>query len=103
MSRELVFLPEVSRDFIEAFNYYEGLSPGRGGARFEGAFKQGLAEIQAGVITHLRAVEHFHRVLLPRFPYTLYYHLSGERAIIVGVLYSRFHPRKIEATLKRRV
>jgi hypothetical protein len=27
MSREVVYLPEVSRDFVEAFAYYEALSP----------------------------------------------------------------------------
>jgi hypothetical protein len=30
MSRELVFLPKVSRDYVEAYDYYEGLSPGKG-------------------------------------------------------------------------
>jgi hypothetical protein len=28
MSRELIFLPGLSRDLIEGFNYYEALSPG---------------------------------------------------------------------------
>jgi hypothetical protein len=51
MSRKLIFLPEVSRDFVEGFNYYETLSPGRGGARFEAAFKQALRQIEAGTIT----------------------------------------------------
>jgi hypothetical protein len=38
MRRELDFLPEVSSDFVEAFNDYETSSPGRGGARFKAAF-----------------------------------------------------------------
>jgi hypothetical protein len=48
MSRELVFLPEVNRDFAEGFNYYENLSPGRGGARFEAAFKRALQQVECG-------------------------------------------------------
>jgi plasmid stabilization system protein ParE len=103
MSRELIFLPEVSRDFIEAFSYYESLSPGRGGARFEAAFRQAIQEVERGRITHLRVFEHFHRVFLKRFPYNLYYRLAGNRAVITGVLYARFEPRKIEGTLKQRV
>ena len=52
MSRELVFLPAVSRDFIEGFDYYEALSPGRGGARFEGAYRQALQQVKAGLVSH---------------------------------------------------
>src|SRR5438445_10532068 len=35
MRRELIYLPEVSQDFVEGFRYYENLSPDRGGPRFE--------------------------------------------------------------------
>ena len=37
MSRELIFLPAASEDFVEGKNYYEQLSPGKGGAQFEDA------------------------------------------------------------------
>jgi hypothetical protein len=50
MSRELIFLPEVSRDLIKGFTYYEALSPGRGGDRFEAAFKNAVVQIEAGII-----------------------------------------------------
>ena len=60
----------------KADNYYETLSPGRGGARFEAAFKQALRQIEAGTITHAKAFEHFHRIILHRFPYILYYRLK---------------------------
>ncbi len=68
MSRELVFLPQVSGDFEQGFEYYESLSPDKGGARFEAAFKDALEIIEAGVVTHKRVFEHFHRVVLARFP-----------------------------------
>jgi len=103
MSRKLIFLPEVSRDFVEGFNYYETLSPWRGGARFEAAFKQALRQIEAGTITHAKAFEHFHRIILHRFPYILYYRLVEDRAVISGLLYARFEPTKIEAMLKQRI
>jgi plasmid stabilization system protein ParE len=102
MSRELIFLPEVSRDFIEGFNYYEALSPGRGGERFELAFKRSLQQVEAGVTTHLRAFKHFHRVIVPGFPYNLYYRLSGDRAVIAGVIYARFDPNRIAEMLRQR-
>jgi hypothetical protein len=103
MSRELTFLPEVSRDFVEGFNYYEALSPGRGGEHFEAAFKRTLQQVEEGVITHFRAFEHFHRVRMPVFPYNLYYRLVEERAVITGLLYARFEPKRIEETLRKRI
>jgi hypothetical protein len=103
MSRQLVYLPEVSRDFVEGFNYYETLSPGHGGARFEAAFRGALQRVECDVTTHLRVFGHFHRVVLPRFPYNLYYRLVERRAVIVGLLYARFDPKRIEEILKGRL
>jgi hypothetical protein len=103
MSRELIFLPELCGDFIEGFNYYEALSPGRGGQRFEAAFKRALQQVEEGVITHLLAFEHFHRVIVPGFPYNLYYRLVGDRAVISGVLYARFDPKRIQEMLRKRI
>ena len=103
MSRQLVFLPEVSGDFIEGFNYYEAFSPGRGGDRFEAAFKQALKQIEAGIITHFLAFEHFHRVRVPGFPYNLYYRLVEDRAVVAGVLYARFDPKRIQEMLRKRI
>jgi hypothetical protein len=65
MSRELVFLPYVDTDFLEGSRYYEVLSPGTGGTRFERAFKQALQKIESGVTTHAMAFGQFHRVFLP--------------------------------------
>ena len=103
MSRELVFLPELTGDLIEGFNYYEGLSPGRGGERFETAVKLALLQVEAGVVTHFQAFEHFHRVGVPDYPYNLYYRLVGDRAVISALLYARFDPGRIQQTLGKRV
>ena len=103
MRRTLVFLPEISRDFVEAFNYYEALSPGRGGERFENAFRRALSQIEAGVTTHLRVFDRFHRVCVPGYLYNLYYRLAGERAVVSGLLYSRFDPQRIRDTLNKRI
>jgi len=103
MRRKLIFLPEVSSDYLQGFNYYEELSPGRGGARFEAAFRNALEEVRSGIRTHMRAFEHFHRVLLRRFPYTLYYRLRGDEAIIVGVLFARADPKEMQARLRQRI
>jgi plasmid stabilization system protein ParE len=103
MRRELLFLPEVSGDFIEGFNYHEAFSPGRGGDRFEAAFKQALQQIEAGIITHFLAFEHFHRVPVPGYPYNLYYRLVEDRVVVAGVLYARFDSRRIQEMLRKRI
>src|ERR1700743_60463 len=102
MSREIVFLPEVARDFVEGFNYYESLSPGRGGDRFEASFNQALRQICDGMVTHLKVFGFFHRAFVPGFPYNIYYRPHGDRTVIVAVLYSRFDPARIESTLRSR-
>ncbi len=100
--RKLIYLPQVRHDLFDAASYYEGFSPDRGGRRFDDAFKVALGKVRDGFIRHARAFEHYHRVPLGRFPYNLYYRLREDRAVIVGVLYSRFNPARIEATLKSR-
>ncbi|MDB6033663.1 MAG: recombinase [Verrucomicrobiales bacterium] len=102
MSREIVLLPHVSSDFVEGFDYYEALSPGRGGARFEAAFRDAVQLIASGVTSHVVVFDRFHRVMLRRFPYNLYYREIADKAIITALLYARFDPRRIERTLKHR-
>jgi hypothetical protein len=102
MSREIVFLPAVDTDFLEGSQYYEALSPGTGGTRFERAFRQALQRIEAGLTTHAMAFGQFHRTFLPRFPYTIYYKLAESRAVIIALLYARPDPEKIEQTLRHR-
>ena len=76
MTRKVVYLPEVTRDFTDAFAYYEALSP-QAALRFDEAFNQAEAEVEAGMITHQRAFEHYHRIFVGSYPYTLYYRLDG--------------------------
>ena len=103
MSRELIYLPAASQEFLEGKDYYEELSPGAGGQRFENAFKEAIRQIKDGLVTHAVAFEHFHRVNLRKFPYALYYRLVGEKAVIVAVLYSRWRPKRIQRALGRRL
>ena len=66
------------------------------------AFTRAEDEVEAGMVTHQRAFDHYHRVFVGRFPYTLYYRLTEAHAVIVGVLHSRFSPERIEETLRER-
>ena len=101
MSRPLRYLPEVARDYADAFGYYEALSPSTA-LKFDAAFSQAELEVESGLVTHQRAFEHYHRVFVGRFPYHLYYRMTHSHAVIVGVLYARFSPERIAATLRDR-
>jgi plasmid stabilization system protein ParE len=101
MSRQVVYLPEVSRDFVEAFAYYEALSS-QAALRFEEAFGRAETKIEQGLRTHQRVFDHYHRVFIGNFPYNLYYRLDGARVVIVAVLYARFSPERISRTLHER-
>lgn len=52
MSRPLVYLPDVARDFADAFAYYEALSPAAA-LNFEQAFGAAASEVEAGLRSHL--------------------------------------------------
>lgn len=60
------------------------------------------AEIEAGMVTHQRVFDHYHRVFVGRFSYNLYYRLTPTHAVITAVLYARFSPDRIEETLRQR-
>jgi hypothetical protein len=101
VSRELRYLPEVARDYAEAFSYYEALSPAAS-LRFDEAFSRAERDVENGMVTHQRVFAHYHRVFVGNFPYHLYYRLTDTHAVIVGVLYARFAPERIEAALRGR-
>ena len=101
MSRQVVYLPEVSQDFFEAFAYYEALSP-KAALGFDEAFGRAEAEIEEGLRTHQRVFNDYHRVFVGNFPYNLYYRLDDARVVIVAMLYARFSPERISRTLRER-
>lgn len=101
MSRTLLYLPEVARDYAEAVSYYEALSPAAS-LHFAADFDRAEAEIASGLVTHFRAFDHYHRVFIGRFPYHLYYRLTDTHAVIVAILYARFSPQRIAETLETR-
>ena len=101
MIRTLLYLPKVARDYGDAFAYDGARSPSAS-LGFDRALSHAESEIESGWVTHQRAFDHYHRVLIGQFPYTLYYRLSDQHAVIVGVLYSRCSLQRIEETLRGR-
>ena len=91
MKYGLQFRPEASADIAEAFLWYEQ-RPGIG-TRFEAELDRTLGYITdmplAGRVVHRT----LRRALLRRFPFTVYYTVTGDLIEIRAVLHNRRHPR----------
>ena len=77
VTRALAFTKRASADIEEAYGWYEAQGPGLG-AEFEVALELGLRLLRtapsAGLVVHRT----LRRLLVPKFPYSLYYRLSDE-------------------------
>ena len=95
---ELVFLWSADADIQAAFDYYESFQPGRGelfmhhldvAVGYLKTFPE-LAPSFAGA---------YRRLLVPRFPYGVFYSVIGNRIIICAVMDLRQNPDTIRRRL----
>lgn len=79
-------------DVEEAFRWYESQRPGLGSA-----FRHALDIAVAAIEIHPEAYPVVHRqtrrILLPKFPYGLYYRVFDENVVVVGCIHAKRHPR----------
>jgi plasmid stabilization system protein ParE len=86
-----VFTPDAESDVEEAFQWYESQRRGLGGA-----FRRALDISVAAIETQPEAYAVIHRntlrVLLPRFPYGLYYRVFEQSVIVIACMHAKRHP-----------
>jgi plasmid stabilization system protein ParE len=90
---QLNIRPEASADIAEAFSWYEDQRPGLG-PEFEAELNRTfgyIVDMPLGSRLVHRSVQ---RALMHRFPFSVYYSVSGELIEIRAVLHYRRHPRK---------
>jgi toxin ParE1/3/4 len=95
---QLRIRPEASADIAEAFSWYEAQRAGLGGdlvVELDRTFEAMRLYPAAGPIVY----RGLRRVLVPRFPYSVYYRVEAEIIEVRGVLHNRRSP----ATRDRRV
>jgi len=88
----LVFHPSIEDDLADAALFYEN--------RLLGLGEDFLAEVRRGIDEILSAPERWQRVetgpvrryLLERFPYSVLYHVSHYRILILVVTHTKKHP-----------
>ncbi len=91
---DLVFLLSADIDIQQAYEYYENYQAGRG--------ELFLRHLDAAV-THLRLFPkiapvfhgNYRRLLVPRYPYGIFYTLESPRIIVVAVTHFQQNPRDI--------
>ncbi len=86
------FRRAASADVDAAYEWYEEQRPGLGDefvAAIDAAVASILAFPEAYPVVHRGA----RRVLLERFPYSLYYRLVGQRVIIVACMHAARDPK----------
>ena len=95
--REIVFLLSADIDIQKTFEYCENLQEGRG-AFFMRNLDVAYAHLR--VFPEIAPVFHgsYRRLLVPRFPYGIFYTLESSRIIIASVTYLGQDP---EAILRR--
>lgn len=85
-------------DLAEGRDFYESQSQGLGSYFLESIFTEVESlSLYAGI--H-RQVFGYHRILVPRFPYSIYYKIESNEAIVYRVLDCRRDPKKIRRKLK---
>ena len=95
---ELILLLAADLDIQEAFAYYEDYQTDRGTVflrHLDMAFDQLRRFPESGAPFH----RNYRRLLIPRFPYGIFYTIESRGVIVVGVIDTRRDP----ATILRRL
>jgi len=87
-----LFTSAAEADVEEAFRWYESQRQGLGPA-FRHAVDIAVAAVQSNPESYAVIHRDTRRVLLPKFPYCLYYRVAGEAVVVVGCLHAKRHPR----------
>lgn len=84
MSLPVRFLPEARQDAIDSRRWYEQRLKGLG-ALFSQALADAMDRIQAHPFQYPQVMGPVRRVILPRFPYAVYFRVEPNEIIVLAV------------------
>jgi hypothetical protein len=90
---EFSILPSGYRDLAEGRDFYDNQAPGIGTYFLESAFAE-VESLRIYAGTH-RVVFGYHRLLMKRFPFAVFYKIEGNVAVVYRVLDCRRNPKAI--------
>ena len=95
---KIQILDEAEQDLIDGFRFYEAQNQGLGDYFFDSLFSDiDSLQLYAGI--HARQFG-YHRLLSKRFPFAIYYRVSGKIVRVHAILDCRKNPAWIEERLK---
>ncbi len=95
---DLILLLSADIDVQGAFEYYEGYQEGRGTVflrHLDSAFEQLRRFPESGTRFH----RHYRRLLIPHFPYGIFYTVEMRGIVVTGVIDTRREPDAIRRRL----
>ncbi len=93
MRLSLIIRPEAEADLAEAKDWYERQRQGLG-LEFVLSVEEALDRIRRMPHVHAEIYKGVRRSATRRFPYGVYYRLTGESVTVIAVMHSRRDPRR---------
>lgn len=101
MTRKLLYLPEVEEDILASHAWYEEKSKGVG-EEFLRMVRACVSEVLRYPDAAPRVDRRFHRRLLRRFPYAVYYTMDRDNVVVLALFHCARDPRTMMLELKNR-
>ena len=97
----LSFHPDIQGDLQEIYSWYEKKMFGLG-EDFLQVFYSSIKVIIENPLKYPKIYRNYHRYLLQKFPYALYYIIENNLIIVMGVFHHSRDPRMIKSELRNR-
>jgi plasmid stabilization system protein ParE len=101
MMHKLRFLPDVEEDAFASYAWYETKSAGLGEDLLR-MFYSKANEISRNPLIFQKVYNDFRRCLLRRFPYAIYFTITGSTIIVIGLFHCARDPQEISEALQNR-
>ena len=101
MVYELIIKPIVFLDVEEALLFYKTIS-GNVARKFYESFLQSIEEIKQSPDSYLYIIKPVRRHIIRKFPYSIYYVISDNKIIVIGVAHAKRSNKYIKSILKTR-
>lgn len=93
-------LPETKQDVADAYAWYEDQSLGLG-MEFLRCLEATLLAVQRYPLMYPLVHETYHRALVHRFPYAVFYEVEDDQVVVHGIFHCSQDPSKWRARLER--
>ena len=99
-SANIEYLDQAKKDLIEGYWFYESQQQGLGDYFLKDVYSE-IESLNSFAGIHRKVYGNYHRLLTRRFPFAVFYRLSGDAAYIYAVVDCRRDPASIQFKLKR--